>query len=187
MSERILFVDDDANLLASIERNFRRRFSLDIAEGAEAGLAKIQTSGPYAVVIADRQMPRMDGIRFLATVKERAPDTVRIMLTGNANLEATIQVVNEGNIFRFLTKPCPTDVLTKAIEDASAQYRLVIAEKELLNNTLNGSIKLLTDLLATLDAASFGKATKLRQLVDQVTKKVAVNEVWEIQLAAMLS
>ena len=113
MSDRILLVDDDKNLLAACERNLRRQFQLDTAEGGEAGLAKMVERGPYAVVVADRQMPGMDGITFLAEVRHRAPDTVRIMLTGNADLEAAIRVVNEGNIFRFLTKPCPPEVLVQ--------------------------------------------------------------------------
>src|ERR1022692_2024409 len=112
MSEKILFVDDDPNLLASCERSLRRHFQIETAEGGEAGLAKLASRGPYAVVVADRQMPRMDGIEFLGAVRKRAPDTVRIMLTGNADLEGAIRVVNEGNIFRFLTKPCPPDLLT---------------------------------------------------------------------------
>ena len=116
MSERILFVDDDPNLLAAVERNFRRKFQLDTAEGGEAGLAKITGSGPYAVVVSDRQMPGMDGIQFLTNVRQKAPDTVRIMLTGNVDLEHAVKVVNEGNIFRFLIKPCPQEVLGKALE-----------------------------------------------------------------------
>src|SRR5512136_2002968 len=102
MNERILFVDDDANLLAACERNFRKQFPLDTAAGGEAGLANLAERGPYAVVVSDRQMPGMDGIQFLATVRQRAPDTVRIMLSGNVDLEAAVRVVNEGNIFRFL-------------------------------------------------------------------------------------
>ena len=187
MSEKILFVDDDPNLLAACERNFRRQFPLDTAEGGEAGLARIAAQGPYAVVVADRQMPGMDGIQFLSQVRQRAPDTVRIMLTGNAELEATIRVVNEGNIFRFLTKPCPPDILGKAIEDGRTQYRLVTAEKELLNKTLSGSIKLLTDILSSVDTQSFGRAEQLRSLAAKVTHHVGAENAWEIHLAAMLA
>src|SRR5271166_1840286 len=100
MVEKILFVDDDANLLASFQRNLRQKFSVEIAEGGECALQTIAERGPFAVVVADRQMPGMDGIQFLTLVRERAPDTVRIMLTGNADLEGTIRVVNQGNIFR---------------------------------------------------------------------------------------
>jgi response regulator RpfG family c-di-GMP phosphodiesterase len=187
MTEKVLFVDDDPNLLASCERNFRRQFPLETAAGGEAGLQKIAERGPFAVVVSDRQMPLMDGIRFLSLVKERAPDTVRIMLTGNADLEGAIKVVNEGNIFRFLTKPCPLEILGKAVEDARVQYRLVTAEKELLNKTLSGSIKLLTDILTMIEPQSFGRAQTMRDLIGSVIKKFHADNEWEIPLAVMLA
>lgn len=187
MSERILFVDDDRHLLAGLERNLRRQFDLDTAEGGEAGLAKLAERGPYAVVVADRQMPGMDGIQFLSLVKQRAPDTVRIMLSGNVDLESAIRVVNEGNIFRFLTKPCPPETLAKALEDARAQYRLVTAEKELLGKTLSGSVKLLIDILSNIDAHSFGRAGQLRSLLLELAADIPLENAWETQLAAMLS
>jgi|CZKM01.1.fsa_nt_gi signal transduction histidine kinase len=81
MSEKILFVDDDPNLLASCERTLRRHFQIETADGGEAGLAKLASRGPYAVVVADRQMPRMDGIEFLGAVRKRAPDTSLQSLT----------------------------------------------------------------------------------------------------------
>lgn len=187
MNEKILLVDDDANLLSAMQRNFHRRFHLDTAESGEAGLAKIRQNGPYAVVVSDRQMPGMDGIQFLSTVRQTAPDTVRIMLTGNVDLEQAVRTVNEGNIFRFLIKPSSIEILAKALTDALAQYRLVIAEKELLNKTLNGSIKLLTEILSLVDAKSFGKADKLRALVIELSSKMPLAESWETQVAAMLS
>ena len=187
MNDKVLFVDDDPNLLSACERNLRRKFPIETAEGGEAALEKIATRGPYAVVVADRQMPGMDGIRLLGLVRERAPDTVRIMLTGNADLEAAIQVVNEGNIFRFLTKPCPAEVLSKAVEDGRAQYRLVTAEKELLNKTLSGSIKLLTDILSMMEPQSFGRAQTMRDVITRVTKQYNSDNDWEIHLAAMLA
>jgi len=187
MSEKILFVDDDANLLTSIERNFRRQFQLDTAEGGEAGLAKIAKSGPYAVVVSDRQMPQMDGIQFLSAVRQQAPDTVRIMLSGNVDLEHAVRVVNEGNIFRFLIKPCPQEILGKALEDALAQYRLINAEKDLLSKTLSGSIKLLTEILSTIDFKSFSRSDRLRATISEVIPKMTMEHAWEVHLAAMLA
>jgi response regulator RpfG family c-di-GMP phosphodiesterase len=187
MSEKILFVDDDPNLLTSCERSFRKQFQLDTAEGGEAGLAKIAERGPYAVVVSDRQMPRMDGIQFLAAVRQRAPETVRIMLTGNVDLEAAVRVVNEGNIFRFLIKPCPHETLSRALEDAIAQYRLITSEKELLNKTLSGSIKLLTDMLAAVDVKSYTPSERMRELINELTRKLAMDNAWEVHLAAMLA
>jgi response regulator RpfG family c-di-GMP phosphodiesterase len=187
MSEKVLFVDDDPNLLASCERNLRRRFQIETAEGGQLGLEKITARGPYSVVVSDMQMPGMNGIQFLSAVKERAPDSVRIMLTGNADVEVAMGVVNEGNIFRFLTKPCPPEVLGKALDDALAQYRLVMAEKELLNKTLSGSIKLLTDILSIVDTPSFGRTQAMRDLIAEATDKLGINNAWEIHLAVMLA
>jgi response regulator RpfG family c-di-GMP phosphodiesterase len=187
MSEKILFVDDDPNLLSACERNFRKQFPLDTAEGGEVGLRKIVEHGPYAVVVSDRQMPGMDGIAFLSIVREQSPDTVRIMLTGNVDLEAAVRSVNEGNIFRFLIKPCPQQTMAKALADGLAQFRLLQAEKELLNKTLSGSIKMLTDILATVDMKSFERSDKLRGLISEAVAKIPVENAWEVHLAAMLS
>ena len=187
MADKVLIVDDDPNLLSSCERNLRRHFQIETAEGGQLGLETITQRGPYAVVISDMQMPGMNGIQFLATVKERAPDTVRVMLTGNADVEVAMRVVNEGNIFRFLTKPCAPEVLAKAIEDALMQHRLVMAEKELLNKTLGGSIKLLTDILSIMDTPSFGWTQLLRDMVAETTDKLGLTNAWEINLAVMLA
>ncbi len=180
-------VDDDPNLLAACERNLRRQFELDTAPGGAEALAKLAAQGPYAVVVADRHMPGMDGIELLAQFREKAPDTVRIMLTGVADMEAIIRVVNEGNIFRFLTKPCPAEVLAKALRDAQALHQLAVAEKELLNKTLSGSIKLLTDILSMVEAQSFGSGQLLRDAIVTATNRLAVENAWEIPLAVMLA
>jgi response regulator RpfG family c-di-GMP phosphodiesterase len=187
MIEKILFVDDDANLLSSVERNYRRQFQLETAEGAEAGLAKIAERGPFAVVISDRQMPGMDGVQFLSQVRKTAPDTVRVMLTGNVDLEQAVKAVNEGNIFRFLIKPAPPEVLVKTLQDALSQYRLITAEKDLLNKTLSGCIKLLTDILSAIELKSVGRTERLRTLITEAAQKLSMADPWEIHLAAMLA
>lgn len=187
MNPKILLVDDDRNLLAACERILRCKFNLETATGSEAGLARITSGGPYAVVVADRQMPGMDGVELLARVREISPDTVRMMLTGNADMESVIRLVNESNIFRFLTKPCPTNLLIKALEDALKIYQLAVAEKELLNKTLNGSIKLLTDILAMVESPSFGPPQNLRNAIAAATRALGLQNAWEIDLAVMLA
>jgi response regulator RpfG family c-di-GMP phosphodiesterase len=187
MNEKILFVDDDSNLLSSLERSLRRQFNIDTATGGEAGLAKMADAAPYDVIVSDRQMPGMDGIEFISIVRKRAPDTVRIMLTGNVDIEHAVRVVNEGNIFSFLLKPCPNEVLCQALENGLRQRRLILAERELLEKTLNGSIKMLTDILALVDTKAFGRSEKLRRLITQLSEKTLLPDTWQIHLAAMLS
>ena len=128
MNEKILFVDDDPDILEAYQRRLGKALQVDTARGGAHGLRAILSDGPYAVVVADMHMPVMNGIDFLARVKEVAPDTVRIMLTGNASLKITIQAVNTGGVFRFLTKPCPPEVMGEALVAAINQYRIAKGE-----------------------------------------------------------
>jgi len=137
VNKKILFVDDDINMLNAYKRGFRNKFNVYTASGGEEGLESILKQGPYAVIISDCRMPGMSGVEFLIKSKDVAPDSLRMMATGNADLQVAIKAVNEGNIFRFLVKPCDLDVLRKAIDDGIEYYRLVKAEKELLEKTLS--------------------------------------------------
>jgi len=121
---RVLCVDDEPMLLAALKTSLHRRYDVTTAEGGLEALHLLRERGPFTVVISDFRMPGMDGARFLARARDVAPDTVRILLTGQAGLEDAIEVVNQGYIFRFLTKPCPPQVLLAAIENAVDQARL---------------------------------------------------------------
>lgn len=187
VSEKILFVDDDLNILSGYSRALRKHCHFETAMGAENGLLMLQHDGPFAVVISDRQMPQVDGVKFLSLVKQKSPDTVRMMLTGNADLESTIELVNQGNLFRFLTKPCSVDVITKAIDDGLQQYRMVIAERELLEKTLRGSVQVLVEILSIVDPNSFGRAQRLKDRIGPLGRSMGLTNVWELELAAMLS
>ena len=187
MSEKILFVDDDPNLLAAVERNLRQRFNLITATGAEIALAKLDSAGPFAVLVADMQMPGMNGVQLLAETQKRFPETVRLMLTGNADQQTAAEAVNKGQIFQFLTKPCPMETLTLALQAGLKQYRLITAERELLENTLNGSVKLLTDVLSLSDPLAFGRGEMLRDYMRAYVNALTIKHSWELELAAMLS
>jgi response regulator RpfG family c-di-GMP phosphodiesterase len=132
-------------------------------------------------------MPEMDGIQFLSRVKEVAPDTVRIMLTGHADLNTAIDAVNSGNIFRFLTKPCPEEILSSTIEMGLQQYRLINAEKELLEKTLNRSVRLLTEVLSLAAPTAFNRTLNIRRISSHIARRLKLNDAWQIELAAMLS
>jgi CheY-like chemotaxis protein len=187
MPDRILLVDDEPMVLAGYERHLKRVFSVETAVGGEQGLYAIANHGPFAVVVSDLRMPGMDGIRFLATVREKAPDTVRIMLTGQADVEAAVSAVNEGNLFRFLTKPCEITLLATSIKAAVGQHQLVTAEKELLEKTLTGAVRVMTELLSAANPRAFGRALRVKKLVRAVADKLNLPGRWQIELAAMLS
>ena len=174
MKPRVLFVDDDPDILNGFKRQLHTRFDVDIALGGEEGLSAVGSRGPYAVIVADMGMPDMDGIQFLGQVKKSAPETVRIMLTGHSDAQTAIDAVNQGNIFRFLTKPCMHYVLVDILNAGVEQYHLVMAEKELLEKTLKGSLKVLTGVLSVVNPSAFGRASRVQRVVRDL---VAVLEV----------
>lgn len=187
MSEKLLFVDDEPNVLSAIERQLWKRYSMETAQGGAEGLAALTTRGPFAVVVSDMRMPKMDGAQFLTKVRDDFPDTVRILLTGYADLRSAIEVVNHGCIFRFLTKPCPEQNLAPALDAALAQYRLVMTERELLNKTLRSCVKVLGEVLALVNPTAFGRAVRAQQILHRIARKIPGAENWEVEVAAVLS
>jgi FixJ family two-component response regulator len=186
MTRRILFVDDEPKVLQAFGRQLSDKFDVHTAVAPDLGLRILAEDGPYAAVVSDFRMPDMNGTQFLAKVKQLSPDTVRLMLTGQADLNATIDAVNEGNIFRFLTKPCSSEVLSGALESALEQYRLITAERELLERTLHGSVKVLSEVLSLTSPGAFSRACRLRRYVAHVATNLGLPNVWELEVAAML-
>ena len=186
-NNKVLFVDDESNVLDALKRQHRKKFKITTAlSGAEA-LKVVQEKGPFAVLVSDMRMPEMNGVQLLAKVKETAPDTVRMMLTGNADQETAIQAVNEGSIFRFFNKPCPPELLENGIRGAIEQYRLITAEKELLNKTLNGSIKVLTEILSMVNPPAFSRASRIKNYVREMASMLKLPGLWQFPIAALLS
>ncbi len=184
---RILLVDDEPAILEGLQFQLRKRFNVFTAANGLEGLAQIGSSGPFAIVVSDMRMPRMDGAEFLTRVRQAAPDTVRVLLTGQADLNSAIAAVNEGQIFRFLTKPCPPKQLHNTLKDAARQHHLLTAERDLLEKTLHGSIKALTDVLALTNAVAFGRATRIRQIVSELCDALDISQRWHLEVAAMVS
>ena len=130
MSNRVLFVDDDPKILAAFQRQLRKKVVIETVESGAEGLEVLRRDGPFSLVVTDYCMPSMNGIEFLGRAREIAPETVRIMLTGSADLGAAIQAVNQGNIFRFLTKPCSSDNLLEAVQAGIHEYRRTHKERK---------------------------------------------------------
>jgi DNA-binding NtrC family response regulator len=130
VEDRILFVDDEQNVLDSYKRLLRDQFHVETAPGGGKALAAIHLFGPYAIVISDMQMPGMNGAEFLAQVRQLSPNTVRMLLTGYKDINHAIEAVNEGRIFRYLTKPCEKKDLVNAIELGLAQYHANVEARE---------------------------------------------------------
>jgi CheY-like chemotaxis protein len=187
MKEKILLVDDEPNVLAGYKRQLRKQFVLDTAESGRAAIDLLGRNGPFAVVISDMQMPEMNGIQLLSEVRSQSPDSVRMMLTGNADLQTCVDAVNEGSIYRFLTKPCPPEQLAAAIQAGLDQYRLVTAERQIMGGTVRGVLRTLSDILSIINPGAFSRGARIRRYVRHIAAQLNAPYFWDYEMAAALS
>jgi response regulator RpfG family c-di-GMP phosphodiesterase len=184
---KVLLVDDEQRVLEGLRRTLQPDFQVEIARGPEEGLDVMTESGPFAVVVSDLRMPMMDGVQFLSRVKAISPDSIRVMLTCQADINAAIASVNEGAIFRFLTKPCPPMIFRRTVSAAIEQHRLVTAERDLLRNTLMGAVTTLTEILSVLHPEAFGHSFRIKRYVIRMQEGWGGGEAWQFEVAAILS
>jgi hypothetical protein len=109
-----------------------------------------------------------------------------MILSGQAELSSTIAAVNNGNLFRFLTKPCASEDLARAVDAALGQYRLMQSERELLERTLDGAVEVLTEVMSSAAPTAYKRTETVKALVGAVTKAMPVTKSWELRIAAMI-
>lgn len=184
---KVLCVDDDTRLLEGLTPLLRRDYQFRTALGGEEALKILEEMGGAAVIVSDMRMPGMDGAVLLNRIAQLYPTTTRILLTGEPGRDGAVRAVNEGQIYRFLTKPCPPQDLKAAINAGIRQHELVTAERVLLRETLLGSIKTLIDVLAMVQPVAFGRAGRLKRLAMDLAADLGRAEYWQLETAALLS
>ncbi len=163
----ILCVDDEPNILAALRRLFRGQgFQVRTAESAKAGLA-ILASEDIGLVISDMRMPEMDGAQFLEQVKTLWPETVRILLTGYADIGSTIGAINRGEIYRYITKPWDDTDICLIVRHA-LERRALLAEKNRLELLTQQQNEALTALNANLETRVAERTTELKVANDKL-------------------
>jgi CheY-like chemotaxis protein len=183
----VLCVDDESHVMESMKLNLRRHYDVRTALSGQEGLELLLRTSNVAVAISDMRMPEMNGATFLSMVRKVAPDTVRILLTGYADVESAMRAVNEGQVFRFLTKPCSPPDLLATIAAGVEQHRLITAERVLLQNTLIGSVRALVDVLALVNPLALGRAIRVRDRVRRLASALGLDRHWHAEFAALLS
>lgn len=186
-NSRVLIVDDDPNVLNAYQRRLRKHFDVETALCSEEGQTALSFLGPFAVVVSDMQMPRESGARFLERVLEVAPDSVRIMLTGNADQATAAAAINQGRVFQFLNKPCEAEELTHAISLGIEEYHRRVSQRDELRATVLGAIEMMTHVIAATNPAAHQRALRLRALVAELCKQAPDLDAWELETAALLS
>lgn len=184
---RVLCVDDEAAVLVGLQRNLGLHFDVHTAESAQQAREILEASPPFATVVSDMRMPVVDGVTFLREVGERWPETIRILLTGQADIPSAVSAVNEGGVFRFLTKPCPSDLLVQAVSEGVRQHDLIEAERVLLDQTLRGTIDVMTEAISLLVPRSAQPLFRMRRLAQRLSRDLHVTQVWNIDIACVLS
>jgi response regulator RpfG family c-di-GMP phosphodiesterase len=187
MKHRILFVDDDEKILRSFNRTLSEEFAVVTAASPEEALHVLEEQGPFPVIVSDMKMPGMSGLELLARSREISPDSVQILLTGFADVETAMHAVNHGGLFRFLTKPCDLETLSSALRDGVRQYRLIVSEKELLEQTLLGTVRVLSQILTLVNPTAQGVTNRLKKYCRHMIKELGLKEKWLYDVAVMLS
>ena len=184
---KLLCVDDEPRVVHALERHLRERYEVLTATSGAGALDILAQHKDLAIVISDMRMPEMDGATLLRHVHHLRPNAVRILLTGHADIQSAIKAINQGQVFRFLTKPCPPDELFAVMSEAQRQYELIMAEKHLLQDTLVGCIKALADVMSLANPEVMGRAVRLKRRVSAIGKELQLERRWQVEAAAMFS
>ena len=183
----ILCVDDEPQVLEGLRLHLKQRYTVHLAGSGAEGLEILRDTRHIAVILSDMRMPVMDGAKFLNAARTAAPEAVRMLLTGYTDMQSAIAAVNEGQIFRFISKPCPPDQLLAAFGAAVTQHQLIIAEKVLLQQTLLGCVESMVKVLSITKPMAFGRALRLRAKIRSVVQFLLWGDQWQIEAAAVLS
>ncbi len=187
MNTKILCVDDEESILRGFKLNLRKDFEVHLATNGVEGLEVFDVEKDFAVVLSDMRMPEMDGATMLSEIKKRDPEVVTILLTGHTDFESAIAAVNEGNVFRMLSKPCPPDTLIKVLKSGLEQYDLIRSKRILLDKTLRGSVDALAQALSTAKPLFFGRAQRVRRMANELAEMMKVPHSWRVDVASIFS
>jgi len=182
----ILFVDDELRVLRGIARTVRQHFDVRVSSSGREALALLGDDPSIEVVCSDFRMPGMDGAELLSLARVQAPDVTRMLLSGQADLESMVRVVNGGGVHRFLTKPASVPDLVGALTDAVELHRLRTAERSLLEGTLVQSVRALTGALALARPRAFGHCARVTDLVARLAAGDGRDD-WKVKIAASLA
>ena len=187
MNNKILCVDDEESILKGFQLNLRKDFELHLASNGVEGLEVFDREQGFALVLSDMRMPQMDGATMLSEIKKRDPEVVTVLLTGHTDFESAMSAVNEGSIFRMLSKPCPPEMLIQVLNDGLAQHDLIKSKRILLDQTLRGAVDALAQSLSTVKPLFFGRAQRVRRIANELAEMIKLEDAWRVDIASIFS
>lgn len=183
---KLLLVDDDERLLRSLTRVLKGSYDVQAESNPYRALVALEDDGPFAAIVCDLTMPGVDGIEFLERAHAEAPETPRMLLTGNATLPDSIEAVNRARITTFLTKPVAPDELLRWIDQAVTQHTELVNDLSEGSEILEGSVVALMETLAIANPTAFSLTKRVTRLVDQYVTQYERSDGWEIAMASKL-
>ena len=187
MNNKILCVDDEESILRGFQLNLRKDFELHLASNGLEGLEVFDREGGFALVLSDMRMPQMNGAKMLSEIKTRDPEVVTVLLTGHTDFESAMSAVNEGSVFRMLSKPCPPEMLIRVLNDGLAQHDLITSKRILLDQTLRGAVDALAQSLSTAKPLFFGRAQRVRRIANELGEMMKISDAWRLDIASTFS
>ena len=187
MNNKILCVDDEESILKGFQLNLRKGFELHLASNGIEGLEVFEREKGFALVLSDMRMPEMDGATMLSEIKKRDSEVVTVLLTGHTDFESAIAAVNEGNVFRMLSKPCPPEMLIRVLGDGFAQHDLIKSKRILLDQTLRGAVDALAQSLSTAKPLFFGRAQRVRRIANELSDMLKIEDALRVDIACIFS
>ena len=181
----LLIVDDDISLLKGLQRSLRGKFNMLTASDVETALDLISQHN-FAVLISDMKMPYMYGDDFLIMVKTMSPLTVRICLSGESSSSQTLKAINEGEVFRFLAKPCDKETLIKTINEAKDIHKAQKTGNSELDATAKGIIYILLDILNHVTPEVIQFSFKVAKECKTISSKLKLDNQWELEVTSLL-
>jgi CheY-like chemotaxis protein len=184
---RVLIVDDEKSILSALERGLEEDFTITCSQSATEAIEILKQSRDFAVVVTDMRMPEVDGLQFIQRAREVAPDCVYIMLTGNQDLKTVVQATNDGHVFRYLTKPCPLDELSTALQAGLDKFLTAESERALLKSTFAGVFDVMIELLTASHPVISAISERVKLLNRLTCNDLKWPESWEATVASRMS
>lgn len=187
MPTKILFVDGDRQVLEDMTATLGQKFPMATAASAREALEALSQGDPVAVAVCELELPDLDGATLLAKIKEISPSTVRIAVTRRHDFKAALKAVNLGGALRLLTKPLQPQAVAAALGEGLQQYQAYVREKDLFKDTLQGTVRVLVDILGLVSPYAIGRSMRIRDRVLLLGRSLGVRPSWQLDLAVTLS
>lgn len=181
----VLFVDDDPNILKAINRNLHGKYKVCVSSNIDEAV-KLIGKHNFPIVFSDMQMPQMNGADFLIIVKEKSPDSIRILLTGETDVSDAIKAINESDIYKILLKPCSHEKICSTIDTALKLYNAQKIEELLMDKSLKGFVHIMLDLLNVISPEIFKRSIDITKIVRSPRTNFTLLEPWSFEVSCLL-